>query len=173
MSAPTEAHERRVADLLTLATLAGFTADLAIEGHLRPDVVRANFSSRRFFLGDAKETESPGCANTRRRLLRYARAARAWTCSGEGVVIALAFKTPAHARGWLHLLAEATRVAGFDPTSARVCSVESGCVIVAVEATSLNRNVSGRQYGLGSWPDDAWTFNDLSVRSISSAVQAA
>lgn len=62
---------RCIRDLETLATLAGFTAHLVLAWRLQPDVLRACAHDSSVFLGDAKDTETPGCEATRRRLRWY------------------------------------------------------------------------------------------------------
>jgi len=71
VSAPTAAHEQRVGELETLAILAGYTVPIRMPWRLRPDVLRSHPATPGLFIGDAKETEGPSCADTLRRLRWY------------------------------------------------------------------------------------------------------
>lgn len=103
-------HESRVCDLETLAALAGYTEPVAFGWRLRPDVVRACPCNGALFIGDAKDTETPGCAATRARLR--------WYCVGAAsyprvpVVMALAVSAEASVRGWRAAVVHAARAAG-------------------------------------------------------------
>ena len=71
MSAPSEAHEHRVELLEQLADLAGLRDPFGLGAGLIPDVSRVDNRCRRLLVGDAKNTETPGCEATGRRLRRY------------------------------------------------------------------------------------------------------
>lgn len=75
MSAPTAAHERRLATLETLAVLAGYAEPAELPGVL-PDVLLARGGS--LFLGEAKATETPDSVAARERLARYVRQLHRW-----------------------------------------------------------------------------------------------
>lgn len=113
MSAPSVAHESRVRDLETLATLAGFAAPLAFAWRLRPDVARVCPRSGAVFLGDAKDTETPGCDATRARLRWYVLGSRT-VCAGRSLTIALAVAAGA-APDWHIVLRQTARQAGLVP----------------------------------------------------------
>lgn len=90
MSAPSEAHEDRVRVLETLAILAGFPSELWIGQRLMPDVARYDPISWSLFVGDAKATETSGCAATRARLGAYVRAIRPWRRDGATLTLVIA-----------------------------------------------------------------------------------
>ena len=99
---PGTPHARRLDVLVELAVLAGFVERLAQlpDGSI-PDVLRVEPWSGAVFLGDAKDTETPGCAATRARLLGYA----AWFSALPRrrlarSVMALCFGEPRHATEW-------------------------------------------------------------------------
>ncbi len=100
-------HNNNAALLSDLAVLLGCSADL--QGRFpdgqRPDVLRADFKNRILFLGDAKHTETPGCALTRFRLRSYFR----WLSPIWGAhicIAALCFTNARHRRGWMDRLVE-------------------------------------------------------------------
>jgi hypothetical protein len=69
---PGKAHEARVGMLDSLARLAGFTDPVySGVGGKRPDVLWMDPNGGRFFFGEAKDTETPGNQDTRRRLRNY------------------------------------------------------------------------------------------------------
>jgi hypothetical protein len=82
-------HERRVGLLATLAALAGCRAASRLEPGLAPDVLTADHRLRVLFVGDAKATETAGCAATARRLRRYLRATQTWRAAGYTVRVVL------------------------------------------------------------------------------------
>src|SRR3954471_18750414 len=107
MGAPTIAHEARVGDLRTLATLAGFTVDVGLPWRLVPDVVRLCPVNLRLLVGDAKHTEDPTCAATLRRLRWYATALTASPREAEPLTMALAVPAETDARAWARMLVAA------------------------------------------------------------------
>lgn len=168
---PSRKHERRVHELETVATLAGFTSDVAIAPALKPDVFRADFAGRRFFLGDAKVTERPSTPATRARLARYARASRAWAHAARGAVLAIAMPHPADAREWVDVLVDVARDAGLVPFAASAASLGESTVVVAVEAVAAGTDaVVTPGYRLAPWPDLP-TSVDPCVQSTFSAAR--
>lgn len=107
MGAPSVAHEQRVAELGTLAALAGFTSMTTMPWRIRPDVVRTCPATAALFLGDAKETERPGNAATYGRLRWYALAAAATSRPGRRITVALAVPGERQTRPFERLLARA------------------------------------------------------------------
>jgi hypothetical protein len=63
-------HRYRTEILKTLATLAGFHAEIALPDGCRPDVMRASLG-RELFLGEAKHAESADDEGARRRIRHY------------------------------------------------------------------------------------------------------
>ncbi len=106
MGAPSVAHEQRVDDLATLATLAGFTTDLQLPWRLRPDVARVCAGHRSLFVGDAKATETPGCAATFARSRWYATALQTIVLV-EYALVALAIDDTEDVRAWQRTLTAA------------------------------------------------------------------
>lgn len=105
MGAPSLLHETRVADLETLATLALFTAPVYLPWRLRPDVARVSPAGRALFLGDAKATETAGCAATFTRLRWYATGLPSVEPELEYALVALAVDDGPTVREWEHALA--------------------------------------------------------------------
>src|SRR5688572_5524744 len=70
---PTQLHEDRKSALDTLATLCGFTQDLAgsFPDGKRPDVLKVSIARRAIFIGEAKATESAHSAEVAARLTNY------------------------------------------------------------------------------------------------------
>lgn len=101
----TPEHRDRTHLLDTLALLAGFDASVAVlpDGRV-PDVVRLSFRPAGLFIGDAKQADEPGSADTYLRLRRYA-------CWGDAFLsrpnrwLIIALATPAtSAADWLRVL---------------------------------------------------------------------
>lgn len=82
-------HEERVALLGQMSRLAGCTMPCTVGLGLHPDVLLAHPSLRLVFLGEAKSSETPGNAETERRLRRYLRALRRLQRHGCGARMAL------------------------------------------------------------------------------------
>lgn len=96
MGRPTRLHEDRKDALDTLATLCGFTQNLAggLPDGSRPDVLRVSIARRAIFIGEAKATESAHSTEVAARLTNYMN----WLCAAPaGSVIALGV-------GWEHTL---------------------------------------------------------------------
>lgn len=70
-----EIHEDLVDFLDSLAVLSGCKVRIGYElpDGLRPDVMRIDTTHDVLFIGDAKNTESPGCSATKSRLKEYIR----------------------------------------------------------------------------------------------------
>ncbi len=89
MSAPSTLHENRVAQLDTLAVLAGCRSPARLGSGTLPDVARVDRPVRRLFIGDGKATETAGCSETQRRLRRYVKATDPWRRAGFAVRVAV------------------------------------------------------------------------------------
>lgn len=97
-------HERRVRSLDALATLIGCRETLGpcLPDGLRPDVLRIDSRRGALFIGDAKDTESPGNRATQARLQTYLRWLAAHAASGRGSgIFAIGFGRGADAPGWV------------------------------------------------------------------------
>ncbi len=114
-------------DLDTLAALAGYTEPASFGWRLRPDVVRACPRTGALFVGDAKDTETPGCTATRARLR--------WYCVGVAsrtrvpAVMALAVSAEASVPGWRAALVRAARATGCRVTLWRTTALGDTVVI--------------------------------------------
>ena len=114
-------HARRVGVLETIAILAGCT-----EGSLssvpvlpdgrRPDVMGFTPTGHALFMGDAKDTETPGCLATQARLLAYLRWMECQVVLRQGGgTFALCCGQSPGATAWLRLLVQLSREAGLRP----------------------------------------------------------
>lgn len=93
-----------------MGILAGCRSVVQLESALRPDVVLANRSLRRLFLGDAKATETAGCGYTCRRLRRYLRAVAPWSAAGYDIRLAIC--APIGSGDWQATLTSSARSVG-------------------------------------------------------------
>lgn len=100
---PSVVHEQRVALLDQMSRLAGCTVPCTLGRYLYPDVLLAHPSARLIFLGEAKRSETPGNAQTIRRLRRYMRAVRSLQRRGYGSRLALSGDA-AESESWARLL---------------------------------------------------------------------
>jgi hypothetical protein len=71
MTCPGAHHERLREDLDALAIMTGHRTVLRLDDGLRPDVARCHVAAARFFVGDAKDTETPANVETTMRLRGY------------------------------------------------------------------------------------------------------
>jgi hypothetical protein len=97
-------HDIRAEFLDNLAVLMGFTTNLAcgLPDGRRPDVLRMNIEHGSLFLGDAKDTETPGCQETQVRLLAYFRWLAIQVNHREGLgLFALCVKPGSDVAGWV------------------------------------------------------------------------
>jgi len=103
MRRPITPHERRRRFLTALAELLGCKERIghSLPDGTRPDVIRLDSRRGVLFLGDAKDSESPGTTETMCRLGNYARwlAANAARRGGTSI-LAVCFRDRAHAAGW-------------------------------------------------------------------------
>lgn len=120
MTAPTDTHERRVADLEALAILNGHLHELAFPGALRPDVARIDHLRGRVFVADSKHSESAGASATARRFAAYLQVAHFWSGCGYEVTVAIAH-TPQDAR-WLPFLHQLCDRLGLEASGSEVAA---------------------------------------------------
>jgi len=101
---PSEAHEERASLLEALALLCGCPAGFrGFPDGTEPDVLQGGGS--RLFVGDAKETETPGGRETRVRLDGYFGWVRAHlSAHGGQVLFALCFGVERQGLAWRRLL---------------------------------------------------------------------
>jgi hypothetical protein len=91
----------------------------------RPDVIAFGPGRRLVFIGDAKDTETPGCVATWTRLRAYLPWARAIVASGRSLVFGLCFGELEDLDGWANGLAAIAAEAGLTGT-VRVVSFGPG-----------------------------------------------
>jgi len=133
LTAPTRKHET-LRDLLEdVAVLAGFCVRVEppLDSGKRPDVLRVRPRDRLLFLGEAKSTETPGCAETRARLFSYMR----WihgviTPTVTAAVIVIAFPHRVSADTWAAALRGLAKEAGLVSTAPRLITDCMGANIV-------------------------------------------
>lgn len=175
MSRPSEAHEVRVDLLRTVASLAGYPRGLPLGLHVVPDVVRFDSTRRRVFVGDAKETESPGNLLTARRLRAYAGALRPLLAAGWDAVFVVCHGTLYRADPWCAVLTEAVRTAGLVPSFAGSNVIDRDAVLAWVSLFGISQRRGGPAGSVSSrpWPGSPVIVVDPCGRSTSSAVLAA
>jgi hypothetical protein len=98
----------------------------------RPDVLRFDSPRRHLFVGDAKDSESPGCRETRERLARYTAWLRANAMIAGSGTLALCHSATGASR-WLELLEMVARDQGFDDLRGRQRRLDTEIVISWLE----------------------------------------
>ena len=131
---PGPKHEERRRTLDALAILGGCREPLLpfFPDGRRPDVLRFDRARRHLFVGDAKDTETPGCRDTRVRLGLYA----SWLQANALVagIGTLALCHPADAGGrWLDLLEVVAEEQGFTSAGARQRLLDAETVVSWLE----------------------------------------
>jgi hypothetical protein len=109
--------------LAALADLAGYTVDVRLDGHLKPDVSRLHQSSPRLLVADAKATESPHDRATRARLTGYAERCASWRRAGFEVSLAVCHGED-HAGAWQACLRSVSSIARLGPCTATRRSID-------------------------------------------------
>jgi hypothetical protein len=99
-------HSDQVAFLEDLASAAGFWDVLCLPDGVLPDVARIDLGRKILFIGDAKDTETPGCSATARRLTRYV----SWlavhsTHAGNTSILVLCYRRASDTGGWARMVA--------------------------------------------------------------------
>jgi hypothetical protein len=133
MTAPSDQHEERVAVLETMALLAGVTQLLHLPGDGRPDVARISVDGAVVLVADAKDTETPGCSETSRRLRRYARALRDLIEGAVAVRLAICHGRPAATHEWERTLSCVARDVGLRQSAAGSCAVDGHTVVAWID----------------------------------------
>lgn len=125
---PSAWHEHRKNVLDSIAVLAGCAESPGYQllDGVRPDVMRLDTSRRMMFMGDAKHSETPGCAATEGRLLNYFRWLRAFVLSGGTMVFAVCFGRAHDGAGWLQLLCRLCNEVGLVPSDAACNQLDHG-----------------------------------------------
>jgi hypothetical protein len=117
-----EMHNEKVRFLDTLAVLLGCAG--SIGGHLPdgkyPDVLRIDTKRGILFIGDAKNTETPGCAETQIRILGYLKWLATYCTARKGLgVFAICFGNATDALNWKQAVIMLAHEVG-------LCCAESG-----------------------------------------------
>jgi hypothetical protein len=123
MSEPSALHESRVSTLAELATLAGYSVDVQLASSLRPDVCRLHSTRPSLLVSDAKATERPGDAETRRRLMAYTAAAHMWLSAGFDVAIGICHGADPQ-RHWERCLSDIIAMSRLFPRRVSVVTIE-------------------------------------------------
>lgn len=118
---PGPVHEERRRTLDALAVLGGCRDSLLpmLPDGRRPDVLRFDRCRRHLFVGDAKDTETPGCRETRRRLSAYASWLRANALVAGSGTLALCHSADHDRERWLAVLEAIADEHGFGRLRAR------------------------------------------------------
>jgi hypothetical protein len=123
-------------------------------------VVRLDLGRKILFVGDAKETETPGSWATRQRLGRYATAVAPAALAGADVIFAVAHPSSMTGKQWTRLLTDVIGSAGLIPLSKSSCILYRGTTVTAVvAAASPGRAVSkgGYVHGYGAPTAIPWS----------------
>lgn len=102
------AHRERTELLRSLGVLFGCVQEVpgGFADGTRPDVLRSDAPKAVLFVGEAKDTESPGNTETQLRLLAYLRWINAYIRrGGQRAIVAVCFGTAAHTKRWRDTLA--------------------------------------------------------------------
>jgi len=126
---PSVEHERRRELLACLAILAGCTRSLpAFPNGLMPDVLRIRLENDLLFVGDAKATETPGCAATAARLDAYFEWIRAHAATGRAAIAALCHSSSA-GTSWRPLLLRLIHITGLSVAEVEVAQFTASDIV--------------------------------------------
>lgn len=126
-----------------MAMIARCTVTARLDTTLVPDVVLADPRRGRLFVGDAKATETAGCAATSRRLRRYARGAAPWRSSGYVVRLAVCTSP---AGDWSAALAAVARDAGAGVTATGTVEISGTDQVSWVDLAQLPARPSSTSF---------------------------
>jgi hypothetical protein len=131
---PGPRHEERRRTLDALAILGGCRELLLpfFPDGRRPDVLRFDSERRHLFVGDAKDTETPGCSETRTRLVHYASWLRANALVAGSGTLALCHPDTGGAK-WAKLLENVALEQGFRDVRWRQRRLDTDTVVSWVE----------------------------------------
>jgi hypothetical protein len=139
---PSLLHEERRAILDSMAILAGYQKDIRCgfpDGSL-PDVLRFDPTCGVYFLGEAKDSESPGCSDTRSRLNRYVRWLR--VIREDRFTVAICFGCRDHVTGWSGLLQSTAAVNGLQNYRVAARELDWNLVVVCLYAGQMRSHLS-------------------------------
>ncbi len=128
-------HERRKEMLETIATLSGYDKDFSgrLPDGTQPDVLRVDPLCGSIFLGEAKDTEAPGCAETFGRLSNYMSWFRLLTGEKRGSTFVVCFGEESHENGWKNMLSDLAEKVGFVDFKVETIEVEEQAFFVWVK----------------------------------------
>lgn len=134
------AHAEREEFLRNLASLVGCPCGIGgcFPDGSRPDVLRIGVKRRLLFLGDAKDSETPGCAATSDRLRGYMGWLRAHVRRGGVGIFAVCFGRRADAQGWLRTVSRLADLTGVTIAAADVANFSSGPMVAWLIASSTD-----------------------------------
>jgi len=123
-------HEELRAILEALATLSGYSRDLGgcFPDGSRPDVIRIDPLCGSVFVGDAKDTESPGCSASYSRLATYLRWLLRLKRGLKHSMLAICANTSARS-GWETTLYRLAHENGLAHFSVRVAELDDFTVV--------------------------------------------
>jgi hypothetical protein len=138
----TTPHSLRVSILEELGSLIGchqrvFTT---LPDGCRPDVCKMALHSGLIFLGDAKDTETPGCRATAQRLSRYSDWLASHVKSGRSGALAICHAKDRYSTGWIVLLERLTSRSGLNGSFAEVITLDT-CSISTVSFFPKQRSL--------------------------------
>lgn len=131
--APGPKHEELKALLDTVAVLSGYSLVFRerFPDGSRPDVLRFDPLCGSIFIGEAKDTESSGCADTYRRLARSMGWFKVLTADGRrGSMFAVCFGDKDQVKGWIQTISHLAKGSGVQHFIVESNQVDDGAVIV-------------------------------------------
>src|ERR1700730_17097751 len=130
MTSPNSWHSRQVLFLSDLAVLSGCREVLTFADGSRPDVAMIDTQRRTLFVGEAKDTERPGCVATRIRLFQYVQWLAAHAHGHGSSVLALCFSRQSNGAAWVDTVELLAHEAGTAVTSHEGAFFDRGLNVV-------------------------------------------
>jgi hypothetical protein len=140
-------HDKKVRFLNELAILLGCTRNLSgrFPDGRRPDILRADIQRYILFIGDAKQTETPGCSMTKMRLANYCRWLAANVDGGKRLgILVVCFARLSDRHGWNKTISNLLMCAGISKCDSGFSSFDENLNVVWVvlgKAIALPSNV--------------------------------
>ena len=140
---PGPEHERRVGLLEDLAALLGCHEGMGGQFPTgeRPDVLRVCVERRMLFVGEAKDSEAPGCSATQVRLQRYLNWCRPWASRGT-CVVALCFGDSSQRLRWVQIVNDLVVEADMDLPKVELTKIGSGLFVASFTWNDAAASVS-------------------------------
>ena len=146
-----QVHDAKAQFLDDLAMLMGCQESIGsrLPDGSRPDVLRINQRNRMLFLGDAKNSETPGCIATRFRLRNYLN----WMSvhlngSERSGIFALCFGRSSDCRGWERTLSTLCYESKLNPTGQGVVQFSPDLTVHwnIFKSNSKLKNLSSQEF---------------------------